>query len=53
MGQERTWTYCGKQYFNVTQTLVKVYCKTCIACSKKNVVGNAQKGSRKLIMSLN
>ncbi len=53
MGQERLWTYCRSKYFNVTQTLVKIYCETCIACSKKNPVGNAQKGSTKPIMSLN
>jgi hypothetical protein len=53
MGQERTWTYCRSKYFNVTQTLVIIYCKTCIACSKKNLIGNAQKGSRKPIMLLN
>jgi hypothetical protein len=53
MGQERTWTYCRSNYFNVTQTLVKIYCETCVACSKKNLVGNEQKGSRKPIMSLN
>jgi hypothetical protein len=45
MGQERTWTYFAQKYFNVTKTLVKIYCKTCIACSKKNLVGNVQKGS--------
>ncbi len=53
MGQERTWTYCRLKYFNVTQTLVKIYCEICIACSKKNPVGNTQKGSRKPIMLLN
>ncbi len=53
MGQERTWTYCRSKYFNVTQSLVKIYCKTCVACSKKNPAGNVQKGSRKPIMSLN
>jgi hypothetical protein len=53
MGQERTWTYCRSKYFNVTQRLVRIYCKTCVACSKKNPFGNAQKGSRKPIMSLN
>ncbi len=52
MGQEKTWTYCAHKYFNVTQSLVKIYCKTCIACSKKNLVGDAQKGSRKPIWSL-
>jgi hypothetical protein len=50
MGQERTWTYCRSKYFNVTQELVRIYCKTCVACSKKNPVGKAQKGSRKPIM---
>ncbi len=53
MGQERTWTYSWSKYFNVPQRLVRIYCKTCVACSKKNPVGNAQKGSRKPIMSLN
>ncbi len=53
MGQERTWTYCRSKYFNFTQTLVNIYCETCIACSKKNPVGNVQKGSRKPITSLN
>jgi hypothetical protein len=53
MGQERMWTYCQSEYFNVTQQLVRIYCKTCVACSKKNPVGNTQKGSRKLIMLLN
>jgi hypothetical protein len=52
MGQERMWTHCWSKYFNVTQQLVRIYCKTCVACSKKNPVGNAQKGSRKPIMSL-
>ncbi len=50
MGQERMWTYCWSKYFNVTQQLVRIYCKTCVACSKKNLVGNKQKGSRKPIM---
>jgi hypothetical protein len=53
MDQERMWTYCWSKYFNVTQQLVRIYCKMCVACSKKNPVGNAQKGSRKPIMSLN
>ncbi len=53
MGQERTWTYCWSKYFNVTQQLVRIYCKMCVACSKKNPVGNAPKGSRKPIMLLN
>ncbi len=53
MGQERTWTYCRSMYFNVTQRLVGIYCKTCVACCKKNVVSNMQKVSRKPIMSLN
>jgi hypothetical protein len=53
MGQERTWTYCRFKYFNVTQSLVKIYCETCVACSKKNPVGNGQKGSRKSTMPLN
>jgi hypothetical protein len=53
MGQERTWTYCLPKYFNVTQHLVRIYCKTGVACSKKNPVGNPQKGSRKPIMLLN
>ncbi len=53
MGQERTWTYCRSKYFNVTQQLVRIYCETCVACCKKNPVGNTQKGSRKPIMSLN
>ncbi len=53
MGQERIWMYCQSKYFNVTQQLVRIYHETCVACSKKNMVGNAQKGSRKPIMSLN
>ncbi len=53
MGQERTWTYCRSKYFNVTQQLVRIYCKTCVACCKKNPVGNTQKGRRKPIMLLN
>jgi hypothetical protein len=53
MGQERMWTYCRSKYFNITQRLVRIYCKTCVACSKKNPVGNKQKGSRKPIMLLN
>jgi hypothetical protein len=52
MGQERTWTYCRSKYFNITQQLVHIYCKTCVACCKKNPVGNTQKGSRKPIMLL-
>ena len=53
MGQERTGTYCWSKYFNVTQRLMQIYCKTCVACHKKNPVGNTQKGSRKPIMLLN
>jgi hypothetical protein len=53
MGQERTWTYCPSKYFNVTQQLVRIYCKMCVACSKKNSVGNAHKGSRQPEMLLN
>jgi hypothetical protein len=53
MGQERTWTYCWSKYFNVTQQLERIYCKMCVACSKKNPVGNAQKGSRKPLTSSN
>ncbi len=53
MGQERTWTYCWSKYFNFTQRLVRIYCETCVACCKKIVVSNMQKGSRKPIMSLN
>ncbi len=53
IGQERTWIHFRKKYFIVTQALVKVYCKMCIACSKKNLVGNVQNGSRKPIMLLN
>ncbi len=53
MSQERMWTYCWSKYFNVTQQLVRIYCKTCVACSKKNPVVNTQKGSRKPIMLLN
>jgi hypothetical protein len=53
MGQERTWTYCWSKYFNVTQRLVRIYYKTCVAFCKKNVVSNMQKGSRKPIMLLN
>jgi hypothetical protein len=52
MGQERTWTFCAQKYFNVTQALVKVYCKTCIVCSKKNPVGNAKEVSKKPIWLL-
>ncbi len=47
------WTYCRSKYFNVTQQLVCMYCETCVACCKKNVVSNMQKGSRKPIMLLN
>jgi hypothetical protein len=53
MGQERMWMYCRSKYFNVTQQLVRIYCKTYVACCKKNVVSNTQMGSRKPIMSLN
>jgi hypothetical protein len=54
MGQERTcWSCCRSKYFNVTQSLVNIYCKMCVACSKKNLVGYVQKGSRKPIMSMN
>ncbi len=51
MGQERTWTYCNDKYFNVTQNLVKHYCKTCIICCKKNPVTKSTKGSMKPIKS--
>ncbi len=53
IGQERTWTYCWSKYFNDTQRLVRIYCETCVACCKKNVVSNMWKGSRKPIMLLN
>ncbi len=29
MGQERTWGYCKEKYYNVSQSLVRHYCKTC------------------------
>ena len=38
MGQERTWTYCSKKYYNVTEKSVKVYYELCITCMRKNPV---------------
>jgi hypothetical protein len=52
MGQERTWTFCAQKYLNVTQALVKIYCKKCIACCKKNPISKAPKSSRNPIWSL-
>ncbi len=46
LGQERTWTYCQDNYYNVSQELVKHYCQTCIVCLKKNPVTEPAKGSR-------
>jgi len=51
MGQERTWGYCKEKYYNVSQALVKHYCKTCPACTKKNPITRPAKGSRKPIRS--
>jgi hypothetical protein len=51
MGQERTWTYCKDKSFNISQNLVKHYCKTCTVCCKKNPVTKLTKGSRKPIKS--
>jgi hypothetical protein len=52
MGQERTWGYCRENYFNVTQELIKHYCKTCPVCMKKNPVTQPARGSRKPIRSV-
>jgi hypothetical protein len=49
MGQERTWGYCSKKYFNITQELNKHYCKTCPVCIKKNPMTQPAMGSRKPI----
>jgi hypothetical protein len=51
LGQERTWNFCKKKYFNVTQNLVAVYCETCLVCMKKNPIACLHKGSRKPIRS--
>ena len=41
------------KYYNISQELIKHYCKTCLACSKKNQTLKATntKGSRKPIRS--
>jgi hypothetical protein len=52
MGQERTWGYCREKYFNITQELIKHYCKTCSICVKKNPVTQPARGSRKPIRSV-
>jgi hypothetical protein len=51
MGQERMWGYCREKYFNCTQFLVHIYCKTFFTCMQKNPATKAQKGSRKPIRS--
>ena len=51
MDQEKTWGYCKEKYYNVSQALVKHYCKTCPACMKKNPITQQAKGSRKPIRS--
>ncbi len=53
MGQVRTWGHCRENYFNITQELVKHYCKTCPVCMKKNPVTQPARGSRKPIRSRN
>ena len=51
LGQERTWTYCKKKYWNVSQDPVKDYLKTCLTCMQKNLVANTEKGSHTPIVS--
>jgi len=51
MGQERTWGYCKEKYYNISQSLVRLYCETCPDCMKKNPITQPRKGSRKSIRS--
>ena len=53
MGQERTHNYCRERYYNCTQSLVRIYCKTCFVCMQKNPSVVPLKGSRKPIRSNN
>ncbi len=53
MDQERIWGYCKEKYYNVSQELVKYYCKTCPVCMKKNPMTQPAKGSRIPIQSIN
>ena len=50
-GQDRTWGYCAEKYYNVTENMVKMYCKTCLTCMKKNPATRNKKGSIKPIRS--
>lgn len=51
LGQERTWQFCLEMYYNCSQPLVKIYCKTCPTCMHKNPITQPQKGSWKPIIS--
>jgi hypothetical protein len=51
LGEERSWRATKGKYYNISQELIKHYCKTCLACNKKNQTPKATKGSRKPIRS--
>ena len=51
LGSERTWTALTPKYFNITQQMVRAYCKTCHICMEKNPVITGFKGAKKPIMS--
>ena len=51
LGMERTWGFTRDKYYNVSQTLVRIYCETCLTCMHKNPITKPQKGSRKPILS--
>ncbi len=51
LGEERSWRATKGKYYNISQELIKHYCKTCLVCNKKNQTPKATKGSRKPIRS--
>jgi hypothetical protein len=51
LGEERSWRATKGKYYNISQELIKHYCKTCLACNKKNQPPKATKGSLKPIRS--
>ena len=45
LGQERSWRATRAKYYNISQELIRHYCRTCLACLKRNDPAKVTKGS--------
>ena len=51
LGAESTYNNCNLKYFNITQAMVRTFCKTCPTCLEKNPILPPHVGAQKVIYS--